>query len=71
LRFVTIVFGENCSSTKACRKRLAGSVTVPPNQKVGPVASTLNEPLLGRTTVHVSSLPDPGRVESGSNSGSS
>jgi hypothetical protein len=46
-------------------------VTVPPNQNVGPVASTLKLPFDGRTTFHVRSRADPGRFDSGSSSGSS
>src|SRR5215469_11399490 len=52
-------------------KRLLGSVTVPPNQNVGPVAETGNEPSVGRTTVQVRLRAEPGALDTGSSSGSS
>src|SRR5467141_44385 len=50
---------------------LFGSVTAPPNQKVGPVADTGKAPPVGSTTVQVNSFAEPGRLEKGSSSGSS
>jgi hypothetical protein len=45
---------------------------VPPNQNVGPVASTWNVgPSFGRTTRQVSSRPEPAALEIGNSSGSS
>src|SRR6266481_10197165 len=50
---------------------LFGSVTAPPNQNVGPVADTGKAPPVGSTTVQISSFAEPGRLETGSSSGSS
>ena len=48
-----------------------GSVTVPPNQNVGPTAETGTAPSVGSTKRQVTFDAEPGAAETGSSSGSS